>query len=95
MSRVMPYLLLCICAAVIPLFASSSLLESSSQTFPGWPTQLDGQLLQPLPLSEKERLFAGDFPGRIQRFSDGRREYILRWLFSPTRKLHPASDFLS
>lgn len=94
MSRLMPYLLLCLCAAVLPLFANSSLPESSSQSFPGWPTQLDGQLLQPLPLSEKERLFAGDFPGRIQRFSDGRREYILRWLFNPTRKLHPASDCL-
>lgn len=94
MSRLIPYLLLCICAGLLPLFASSSALESSAQSFPGWPTQLDGQLLKPLPLSEKERLFASEFPGRIQRFSDGRREYILRWLFNPTRKLHPASDCL-
>jgi hypothetical protein len=94
MSRLIPYLLLCIGAAVLPLFAGSSALESSAQAFPGWPTQLEGQLLKPLLLSEKERLFVRDFPGRIQRFSDGRREYILRWVFSPTRKLHPASDCL-
>ncbi len=94
MPRLSLYLLLCITAAVLPLFAGSATIDSSDHVFPGWPTQLDGQRLQPLPLTEKERLFVRDFPGRIQRFSDGRHEYILRWVFSPTRKLHPASDCL-
>jgi hypothetical protein len=60
--------------------------------FPGWPTQYEGRALQPLPLSEREKLFAQDFPGQIGRFSDGRRELVIRWTTAPTRRLHPASD---
>jgi hypothetical protein len=35
-----------------------------------------------------------DFPGRVGRFSDGRREIIIRWVGAPTRRLHPAADCL-
>ncbi|MCP4377127.1 MAG: hypothetical protein GY794_13230 [bacterium] len=48
----------------------------------------------PLQLNEKERLFINDFPGKVRRFSDDHREYIVRWVTSSTRKLHPASDCL-
>jgi len=62
--------------------------------FPGWPTEIDGAALTALPLSARELAFGRDFPGRIGRFTDGRREIILRWVAAPTRKLHPAADCL-
>ncbi len=94
MQRLITFVLLSLCAGLFPFISDSSTVESSTQVFPGWPTKFENQRLTPLPLSENERLFAVDFPGQIQRFSDGKREYILRWLYSPTRKLHSASDCL-
>ena len=60
--------------------------------FPGWQVQSAGSVLKELPLSKREKSFEDGFPGRIGRFSDGRREIIMRWVTAPTRKLHPASD---
>jgi hypothetical protein len=60
--------------------------------FPGWPTHLEGHALHPLPLSPRETLFVREFPGRVARFQDGRREIIVRWVNAPTRLLHPAAD---
>ncbi|MBI1891565.1 MAG: hypothetical protein HYS18_13015 [Burkholderiales bacterium] len=45
-----------------------------------------------LPLSPLEQRFARQFPGQIGRFTDGRREWIVRVMDKPTRMLHPASD---
>ena len=47
-----------------------------------------------MPLTQREIAFARDFPGRIRRFSDGKREIIIRWIGVPTRRLHPAADCL-
>ena len=66
--------------------------SSPDSAFPGWPTKWEGRALQPLPLTTREERFASGFPGRIGRFSDGRRELILRWVTLPTRKLHPSAD---
>jgi len=60
--------------------------------FPGWPTHYERRVLTELPLTQRELAFVRDFPGRIGRFSDGRREIIIRWVGAPTRRLHPASD---
>jgi hypothetical protein len=60
--------------------------------FPGWPTTFEGKTLTPLALTEMEKTFASDFPGRIARFTDGERELIIRWVTEATRKLHPSSD---
>lgn len=60
--------------------------------FSGWPTSFENRALTQLPLTEREERFAHEFPGRIARFTDGRRELIFRWVTSATRKLHPASD---
>ncbi len=59
-----------------------------------WPRHFRGRALHRLPLSDREQRFAENFPGRIARFSDGRREVILRYVTRPTRKLHPISDCL-
>lgn len=60
--------------------------------FPGWPQSYEGAALTALPLTARETALARDFPGRIGRFSDGRREIVLRWVSEPTRRLHPAAD---
>ena len=88
------YVIACAVAALAPyLFAQS---ESSgnpgASAFAGWPTEFEGKPLTPLPLTEIEQTFNADFPGKIGRFTDGKREIIVRWVTEPTRKLHPASD---
>ena len=65
---------------------------ASDRDFPGWPAQYDGRALQGLALTRRELVFAQDFPGRVGRFADGRREIIMRWVTLPTRRLHPAAD---
>lgn len=88
------YIVACAVAALMPfLFAQSeSAGNAGAVAFPGWPTQFQGKPLTPLPLTELEERFNTDFPGKIGRFTDGKREFIVRWVMEATRKLHPASD---
>jgi hypothetical protein len=81
-------------AALMPFWSASETSSSSATpvTFPGWPTEFEGKTLTPLPLTELEKRFTTDFPGKIGRFTDGEREIIIRWVTEATRKLHPASD---
>src|SRR5260370_19236827 len=65
---------------------------TANANFPGWPTSYGGRTLQELPLTPREAAFVQDFPGRVGRFTDGRREIIVRWVGAPTRRLHPAAD---
>lgn len=93
MRRTTFYIVACLLAALAPwLSVQPQPHEASSVLFPGWPTQFEGRALTALPLSERERRFGSDFPGRIARFTDGNREVIVRWVTEATRKLHPASD---
>ena len=57
-----------------------------------WPRQFDGMPLTRLSLAAAEQRFARGFPGAIARFTDGRRELVLRSVERPTRMLHPAAD---
>ena len=87
------YIVACVIAAVVPyLSVRSETATSPTVAFPGWPSTFEGKALTPLPLNDFENSFASDFPGRIARFTDGRRELIIRWVTEPTRKLHPSSD---
>lgn len=87
------YIFACAVAALVPLLSAEPGRSTlNDPVFPGWPFQFDGKVLTALPLTELEQRFAKDFPGRIGRFSDGRREIVIRWVTEPTRKLHPASD---
>ena len=83
-------------ALLSPLFSIDSLSASGTskneQVFPGWPSTLQGLDLKQVPLTEREKNFAKEFPGRIGLFSDGQQQYIIRWVIQPTRKLHPAAD---
>jgi hypothetical protein len=85
-----PFLLACLLAALAPLRSPS--VAQLTPGFPGWPAQFEARTLHELPLTEQEQRFATEFPGRIGRFTDGRREIVMRWVTGATRKLHPAAD---
>lgn len=89
--------LIFILACAAAFFAPFVLSNAANSERPGrelgeFPSEFEGRRLQPLGLTERERYFLNDFPGRIERFSDGRREIIIRKVTEATRKLHPASD---
>lgn len=63
-----------------------------SPTAPQWPTQFEGRSLQRLIPTALDLRLARDFPGNIARFSDGRRQVVLRSVTAATRQLHPARD---
>src|SRR5262245_51879697 len=86
------FIICCLLAAVAPFAPMRSDVTIEQSAFPGWPAKLEGRDLTQLPLSPLEGRFAADFPGRVARFSDGRREMIIRWVERETRALHPASD---
>lgn len=86
------FLLAARAAAVAPLAGGSNDASAPNAGFPGWPTQYEGRPLAAMPLTPRENSFGRDFPGRVGRFSDGRREIIMRWVDAPTRRLHSAAD---
>ncbi|MBN1672083.1 MAG: hypothetical protein JXR37_13675 [Kiritimatiellae bacterium] len=96
MRLIMTFLGACLLAALAPL--TPTLVDAvngerpETAAFPGWPTTFEGRPLARRPLAaNEERFVSRRFPGRIARFSDGRREIILRWVTRPTRQLHRAT----
>lgn len=84
---------MCAIAALVPLLSMHSGKSANATTaFPGWPLQFEGKPLTPLALTELEKRFATGFPGHINRFTDSKREIVVRWVTEATRKLHPSSD---
>lgn len=81
-------------SAALPWLAPRTTQAAVHTAFPGFPTHIEGRPIARLPMSPRETAFARDFPGRIGRFTDGERELIVRWVASPTRRLHPAADCL-
>lgn len=90
------FLLLCLCAALLPVVPALRQTPADSaqaaSAFPGWPSHFQGRPLTALPLSALEQQFQKDFPGKLGRFSDGRQEIILRWVNQGSRRLHSAAD---
>jgi hypothetical protein len=92
-AAVAAFLLAAFAAALSPLLQrGNDTALAAGRDFPGWPTLYEGHKLTQLPLTQREDAFVRDFPGRVGRFSDGRREIIIRWVAAPTRLLHPAAD---
>ncbi len=85
------FLALCALAASLPMFQRAA-VSVSLEAFPGWPTEWDGEPLREVPLDARELQFNSSFPGRIAKFTDGRRELILRWVTQGTRQLHGSAD---
>jgi hypothetical protein len=92
MRSVMLFVISSVLAAVVPLVHWDRCGDTSATQFPGWPSHFEGRALKPLGLSEREKIFERDFPGKIAKFSDGQRTIIMRWVTRETRKLHPAAD---
>ncbi|MGH9943304.1 MAG: hypothetical protein ACRD9R_13225 [Pyrinomonadaceae bacterium] len=100
MDRLIVYVVACTLAALVPFvagqFVPGGVDEAAARegmaASPGWPARMEGRDLTELPLTERERRFSEDFPGRVARFTDGRREIVIRWVTTPTRRLHPAAD---
>lgn len=80
--------------AILPYAARHGASLEPEKPFPGWPTELAGRPLNPLPVTAQERGFIQGFPGKIGRFSAGSREIIIRYVERPTRRLHPSADCL-
>jgi hypothetical protein len=77
-------------AAAAPLVSSG--VEAERPAAAAWPERFEGRALAPLPAAPEDAVLARAFPGRVARFSDGRRQIVLRQIAAPTRRLHPASD---
>jgi hypothetical protein len=80
-------------SGMLLLLTSSPLLtRQTSTSFPGWPSSLHGLPLTEVGLRTEELAAAKAFPGQIGRFTDGKREVVIRWVQGATRSLHPSSD---
>jgi hypothetical protein len=81
--------LLAIGAAALPLTRQAPAPQAGPVA---WPSSFEGRKLVPLAAAPEDQRLARDFPGAIARFSDGRRQVVLRSVARPTRQLHPARD---
>lgn len=84
------FFLVCGVAALAPRWERADPVQTSS--VPLWPESFENGALVPVELSVAERQFHRSFPGAVARFTDGKRELILRWTTQGTRKLHPSVD---
>jgi len=68
--------------------------SSSRSDFPGWPGHFQHYRLSPLEMDPSVLEAFSSFPGKVQAFdSDGGR-WILRWIYRPSRQVHPAAHCL-
>ncbi|MGE5786548.1 MAG: hypothetical protein ACM3ZE_18265, partial [Myxococcales bacterium] len=87
------YLALLVAVALLPLVTPKlHYAVANTAPFPGWPVLEPGSAPPELPLTETELGFARNFPGKIGKFGDSHRSYVVRWVTTPTRRLHPAED---
>jgi hypothetical protein len=96
MRAITLFLILAAAASAIPAFTgprSSKPMDSSGMNMQ-WPSRFEGAALRELALSDRERSFAEGFPGRTARFTDGRRELIIRWVTRETNEVHSAATCL-
>lgn len=77
-------------AALAPFFVKRPTTEAKSHTFPGFPPPFSSMV--ELPLSPIEARFAEKFPGKIAKFEEAGAQYVVRFVETPTRMLHPATD---
>jgi len=97
MQRTGFYIAACLIAAIAPLFAAKPKAVNATTvtaSFAGWPEEFEGKKLSPMQMTEREAQFGRDFPGHIGRFTDGRREIIIRWVPVRTLNLHSAAGCL-
>ena len=87
MSRLLA--LAVVAAVTAPFFPHKAPTPAASVN---WPSSYEGRTLAPVAPAPEDARLARDFPGRIARFTDGRRQIVLRSVSTATRQLHPARD---
>ena len=92
MRAVILFSLVQIFVALMPLIQAHRGEATANSVFPGWPREFEGEQLSEIGLSDRELAWAKDFPGKINRFTDGTREIVIRYVTKATRSLHPSSD---
>ncbi len=89
------WLVVCFGLLMVPILAGTFVPPSqASGRFSGWIDEWDGLPLKRIEFTWRERAFKEAFPGQAAHFTDGQREFILRYTERPTRKLMPAADCL-
>lgn len=88
------FLLACLVGIIAP-FGGQKMTITIKTDSVEFPTTIADRQLQELDLTEREKYFLEDFPGQVRRFTDGRREIIIRFITQATRKLHPSADCFS
>lgn len=89
-ARHLPLLLLAGLAAAVPLLRDAR--RDSPPIAVKWPSQFEGRRLTRIPPAPEDSRLGRGFPGAIARFTDGRRQLVLRQIVVATRQLHPARD---
>lgn len=90
MKRTIFFLLSCLMAALIPLLPTGSEATVVKMSPVNWSTTFDEKPLVQISISEREKKFLSEFPGHVAKFTNGQSEILIRWVFQPTRKLHPS-----
>ena len=85
-------MLLAVCALTPLAWPRGGVTEAPATTPTEWPREWNGRALRPLALGKVEARFAAQFPGRIERLTDGESVLVWREVRTPTRMLHPATD---
>ncbi len=93
------YFLICFVAAGVPFASGKQIADfQSTQLSPVFDQLLQtydkNPLFKKVALSEQERQFQVNFPGKIDKYGDGQTQLILRRVYLPTRQLHPIIDCL-
>jgi hypothetical protein len=92
-TRARIFVVLLALAAAAPLLPKPGLPRlSAAADFPGWPRTYEGAMLERMAPGAQDAWFARDFPGKVARFTARDRQVVVRWVNSPTRRLHPASQ---
>ena len=92
MRAVLLHAVVCTVAFAVPRLPSDS--PGAETSFPGWPSELEGAPLKPVRMEPAEEAMVRRFPGRMAKFTDGRRQILLRYVERDTRRLHPPSECL-
>lgn len=94
MSASLVRIVLLAAAAIAPLLRATAPARGIADA-PALPSVYAGRALVALPVGEVEAAYLADFPGRIGRFHDGERTWILRTVATPTLALHGSARCLT
>ena len=89
MRPILPLALAALLAAGAPMLPRAT---AARPPLLPWPTRFEGRPLRALPPGPGDAMLARDFPGHLARFTDGRRQVVLRQVARATRSLHPPRD---